>query len=85
MSVEHLMIYQSMNVMHLLDDEVEHELVIRREKFSSGDSRDVKRRKLRRIMKLQRDKNEFTFSPLKEEQLEVEFHEIDEKLAKIRR
>lgn len=84
MSVEHLMIYQSMNVMHLLDDEVEHELVIRREKFSSGDSRDVKRRKLRRIMKLQRDKNEFTFSPLKEEQLEVEFHEIDEKLAKIR-
>ncbi|XP_062712466.1 uncharacterized protein LOC134289848 [Aedes albopictus] len=84
MNDEHVMIYQSMNVAHLLDDEVEHELVIRREKFSSGDSRDVKRRKLRGVMKLQRDKNDFTICLLKDEQIEAEFQEIDEKLAKIR-
>lgn len=84
MNAEYLMIYQSMNVSHLLDDEVEHELVIRRGKFSSGDSRDMKRRKLRGLMKLQREENNFETVALAIEQQDAEYHLLDEKIAKIR-
>uniref|UniRef100_A0A8D8MQH4 (northern house mosquito) hypothetical protein n=2 Tax=Culex pipiens TaxID=7175 RepID=A0A8D8MQH4_CULPI len=41
--------YRSMDVKHLLVDEVEHELLIRQEEFSGGDTLDAKRRKLRGV------------------------------------
>ncbi|XP_055613020.1 uncharacterized protein LOC129759569 [Uranotaenia lowii] len=76
--------YRSLNVNHLLDDELEHELTIRAVKFTSGESRDVKRRKLRNAMKQQRETNHFELLPVEENARESEFNLIDEKIAKIR-
>lgn len=85
MNSELLLQYRSMNVDHLLDDELEHELVIRKVDYSSGESRATKNRKLRRKLKDQREMGDFTVSLLdSEEECRREFGQVDEKLAKIR-
>lgn len=76
--------YHSMNVNHLLDDEVEYELAVRAVKFTSGESRDMKRRKLRNAMRVERDNGKFISVPIPENRREQEFEMIDEKLARIK-
>lgn len=85
MDAEFNLKYQLMNAGHLLVDEVEYELAVRQVPFKIGDSRDVKRRRLRQKLKEQRDKNDveivFTLSP---EECVRDLNVVDEKLAKIR-
>lgn len=76
--------YRSMNVNHLLDDELEYELVLRKVKFSSGESRDIKRRKLRGAMKEERDANTFASRSIAEEARESESRLVEEKITMIR-
>lgn len=73
--------YRSMNVDHLEDDEIEHELHIRSLTFGRDDSRDSKKRKLRRALKDQ----SIQIVLFKEaEQCDTEANLIDWKLALIR-
>lgn len=85
MTLEHRMKYRSMNVNHLLDDELEHELAIRAVQFSGDESRDTKRRRLRNVMKVLRENNEDeNVLDVAEGTREVELQTVDLKLAKIR-
>ncbi|XP_062713348.1 trichohyalin-like [Aedes albopictus] len=77
-------IYRSMNVNHLLDDELEYELALRKVVFTSGESRDIKRRKLRGAMKEERESNRFVSRTIVEEAREGESRQVGEKLAMIR-
>lgn len=61
MNSVYLLQYRSMNVEHLLVDEIEHELVVRQVAFKSGESRDAKKRLLREKLKEQRENNDFEF------------------------
>lgn len=86
MNFESLLLqYRSMNTDHLLDDELEHELIIRGVEYSSGESRDMKKRKLRHKLKEQREINDFTIKVIdSEEGCKREMMQIEEKLVKIR-
>lgn len=76
--------YRSMNVNHLLDDELEYELVLRKVEYSSGESRDIKRRKLRGAMKEEKDSNRFVSRSVIVEARESESRQVEEKIAMIR-
>lgn len=76
--------YRSMNVNHLLDDELEYELALRKVEFTSGESRDIKRRKLRNALKEERESNSFVSRRISEEARESELRLVEEKLAMIR-
>lgn len=76
--------YRSMNVNHLLVDEVEYELAVRDVKFTSGESKDIKRRKLRNVMKSERDSGKYVSTPIDPQTQEKEFEMIDEKIARIK-
>lgn len=76
--------YRSMNVNHLLDDELEYEIALRKVAFSSGESRDIKRRKLRATLKEERESNSFVSRRIAEEAREPEARQVEEKLTLIR-
>lgn len=84
MNSELIDLYRSMNVNHLLDDELEYELALRRVEFSSGESRDIKRRKLRNAMKEERESNSFISRKIVEEARDTESRQVEEKIAMIR-
>lgn len=84
MSSDYILQYRSLNPDHLLDDEIEHELLIRQHDLSRSMSRDAKKRKLRNLLKLQRELNNFDVSSLPREEQELEFRQVEEKLAKVR-
>lgn len=85
MNAEFELKYQLMNAGHLLVDEVEYELTIRQVPFNVGDSRDVKRRRLRQKLKEQKEKNDFEVDfTLSSDECLRDLHVVDEKLAKIR-
>ncbi|XP_062708906.1 uncharacterized protein LOC134288341 [Aedes albopictus] len=80
-----LLQYRSMNTDHLLDDELEYELVIRGVEYSSGESRDLKKRKLRHKLKEQREISDFSMEVIdSEEGCKKELMQVKEKLTKIR-
>ncbi|EAT34514.1 AAEL013259-PA [Aedes aegypti] len=84
MNAEFELKYQSMNVAHLLVDEVEYELKIRQVPFNVGDSRDVKRRRLRQKLKEQKEKNNFEIVlEMSPEECKRDLNIVDEKIAKI--
>lgn len=76
--------YRSMDVKHLLVDEVEHELLIRQEEFSGGDTLDAKRRKLRGVLKAQKESNNFDVLLVSEKYCEGEYEQVVTKLDHIR-
>lgn len=85
MNPEFMLQYRSMNVEHLLADEIEHELLIRQVAFKSSESVDAKKRKLRNKLKEQRETNVFAVVYLKKtDECKDELNRVDEKLAKIR-
>lgn len=85
MDSELLLQYRSMNAEHLLDDELEHELIVREVLYSSGENRGMKCGKLRHKLKEQRENGDFTVTRIEsEEECRREFKQVDEKLAKIR-
>lgn len=73
--------YRSMNVDHLQDDEIEHELNIRLITCGSDDKRDAKKRKLRRAIKDESVKVVLITDPV---QCASEADAVDRKLALIR-
>lgn len=79
----YLMLYRFMNVLHLLDDELEHELKIRKVVCSSGEPRHTKRTKLRYVLRKQREEKTYNVEGCEDLDSEVEINQIDEKLAAI--
>ncbi|XP_055616990.1 uncharacterized protein LOC129762589 [Toxorhynchites rutilus septentrionalis] len=84
MNSEYVLQYRSMNVDHLLVDEIEYELEVRQVPFTESESRDVKKRKLRTILKEQRESNNFELTSCEsQEECEKENQLLIEKIAKI--